>query len=234
MTDNNKNDQPIFSIDQTCFTKYPNFKAGILAMEGVENVVSHEEVQNKKTELENLIREKFSGFTREDLNKLAVIEAYNNYYRQFEKTYHVRSQVESIIKGKSLPGVSAMLDAMFMAELKNMLLTAGHDLDTLKLPVSMAVADGTESYVGMGGSEKKTYAGDLMMKDEQGIISSILNGPDSRTKIMPSTRNVLFAVYIPAEIDKETVLEHLRDIQSTILLFSKNAKTRLLDVFEAN
>ncbi|MFN8595962.1 MAG: hypothetical protein U0559_07245 [Anaerolineae bacterium] len=33
-----------------------------------------------------------------------------------------------------------------MAEIKNLLLTAGHDLDTLQLPVTLDVASGQESY----------------------------------------------------------------------------------------
>ena len=71
------------------------------------------------------------------------------------------------------------------------------------------------------------------MKDEEGVISSILNGPDSRTKITNESRNLMFAVYAPAEIDKTTVLNHLKDIESSIQIFSPNAKTNLLEVFEA-
>lgn len=224
--------QNYFTIDPSCFTKYPNFKAGILIVKNINNVASHSTIGDKKLELESQIRQKFSGFTRDQLNELPIIKAYNDYYKNFQKTYHVRAQVESIINGKSLPNVSALLESMFMAELKNMLLTAGHDVDTLKFPVRLIVANGDESYIAINNSEKKAYQDDLMMVDEEGIISTILTGPDSRTKITPNTKNALFAVYAPAEIDPVSVKKHLEDIEDYLLLFSPELKVSLLEVFE--
>ena len=62
-----------------------------------------------------------------------MIQAYAAYYERFNKTYHVQLQLESVaLKGKSIPRVSALVEAMFMAELENLLLTAGHDLDVVQ------------------------------------------------------------------------------------------------------
>src|SRR3989344_8894462 len=227
------NSQNFFAIDAAVSEKYPGFKAGVLVMQAIENVKSHPEIEKLKAQVVSDIREKYKGFTREDLNKLSVIDDYNKYYKQFDKSYHVKAQVDSVINGKNLPGISALLDAMFMNELKHMLLTAGHDLDSLKLPVAMKVADGSESYVAMNNSKKKVYQNDLYMKDSESIISSIQNGPDSRTKITPTTKNALFATYVPAEIEKEIVLNHLKDIQTAVLTFSPSAQTPLLECFEA-
>lgn len=84
-----------------------------------------------------------------------VLQAYNTYYCRFKKSYQVQLQLESIAwKGKSIPSVSALVEAMFMAEMKNMLLTAGHDLDVLQLPLTLDVSKGTESYQLMRGVNK--------------------------------------------------------------------------------
>ena len=59
--------------------------------------------------------------------------AYVRYYRSFDKTYHVLLQVELIVlKGKSLPGVSPLVDASFMAEVETLALTASHDVARLE------------------------------------------------------------------------------------------------------
>jgi len=220
-----------FAIDPKCNALYPGFKAGILIVEGIHNVQSDGAIQKMKAELEVNIRQQYAGFSREQLGEVPIIKAYNAYYKKFEKTYHVRSQVESIIKGKLMSNISAMLDAMFMAELKNIILTAGHDLDTLELPITLSVGDGIETYVQISGSDKKVHQNDLLMRDVQGIISTIVNGPDSRTKLTAQTKNALFAVYVPAEVPKGVVENHLKDIQNAILIFSKEAQTKLLEVF---
>jgi DNA/RNA-binding domain of Phe-tRNA-synthetase-like protein len=223
--------QEYFTVDPACGQKYPGFKAGILVVTGIANLPTHPGIQEMKGVIEQDIRQKFAGYSREDLNKLPVLDAYNQYYKQFDQTYHVRAQVESVINGKSLPTVSALLDSMFAAELKHMLLTAGHDLDALQLPITLTVADGTETYTAINGKEKTVRQGDLYMRGQAGPISSILNGPDSRTKILPETKNALFAIYAPATIAADIVAAELKDMEHSISLFSPTAQMVLLEVF---
>ena len=73
--------------------------------------------------------------------------AYRDYYKRFDKTYHVQLQLESLLfKGKSIPSVAGLVDAMFMAEMKDWLLTAGHDLDSLQLPLRLEATTGVTGW----------------------------------------------------------------------------------------
>jgi DNA/RNA-binding domain of Phe-tRNA-synthetase-like protein len=142
-------------------------------------------------------------------------------------------QLESIVlKGKSIPSVAALVEAMFMAEMKDMLLTAGHDLDSLHLPLSLGVATGTERYTLLRGEEQALKAGDMMISDQMGVISSILYGPDQRTQITPDTRNVIFTVYAPPGIDEHTVAGHLQSIKENVMVFAPQAQVELLKVYK--
>ena len=124
------------------------------------------------------------------------MQAYNNHYKRFKKSYHVQPQLESIAwKGKSIPTVSALVEAMFMAEMKNLLLTAGHDLDIVQLPLTLDVSKGTESYTLMRGEEQILKPGDMMISDQLGIISDVIYGPDRRTQITADTRHAVFTTY---------------------------------------
>lgn len=62
------------------------------------------------------------------------------------------------------------------------------------------------------------------MRDAEGVISSVLYGPDHRTHILSETRQVLFAVYAPAGIQREQLIGHLRDIQENVRLFCPDAR----------
>ncbi len=168
------------------------------------------------------------------LATLPTVQPYVAYYAKFKKTYHVLLQLESVaLKGKPLPRVAALVEAMFMAELKNQLLTAGHDLDSLREPIQLDVAKGGEHYTLLNGKEETLKAGDMFIADAEGVTSSILYGPDYRTRITPETRNVLFTVYAPPGIDHFAVRHHLEDIQTYVRLIAPEARTELLIVHSA-
>ena len=213
---------------------HPDAHAGVLVMNAVENPPAHPELEKRKRSLENNLRAKFAGQDAHALDGYGPIPAYSAYYRLFKKSYHVQGQLASIIfKGRPIPSVAALVEAMFVAELKNGLLTAGHDLDRLRFPVTLHAAGGEERYTLLGGQEQTLKAGDMFMADRQGVISSIIYGPDQRTQIHSATRNVLFAVYAPAGIAASTVRAHLEDIRNLVQIVSPRAAVRLMHVFSA-
>ena len=177
------------------------------------------------------MRARLGAFDRAALDDYGLLPAYAAYYKPFKKTYHVRGQLESVLfKGRSLPRVAALVEAMFMAELKNLVLTAGHDQDRLQGAVTVRVATGSETYTVMRGQDQTLKAGDMYMADEAGVISSILYGPDQRTQITADTTRVLFASYAPAGVPAPSVRVHLEDIRDYVLAVSPGAEVDLLEV----
>ena len=196
----------MFEVTSAWRSAYPEAHAGVLVMRAVSNPAHDPALESRKAALEEGLRSQFSGQDRATIASHPILRAYGEYYRQFKKTYHIQLQLESIVlKGKSIPSVAALVEAMFMAEMKELLLTAGHDLDLLHLPLTLDVATGTERYTLLRGEEQVLKAGDMMISDQNGVISSIVYGPDQRTQIIPDTRNVIFTVYAPPGIDEQTV-----------------------------
>jgi DNA/RNA-binding domain of Phe-tRNA-synthetase-like protein len=197
----------ILKVSDRWKSTYPDAHAGILVISNVTNPSYHPELESQKADLERQLRSRFSDQDKSAIEALPIIQAYSDYYNQFKKTYHVQLQLESIVfKGKNLPSGAALVEAMFMAEVQNMLLTAGHDFESLELPITLDVSRGDERYTLLRGQEQILKPGDMLMADRAGIISSILYGPDQRTQIKSSTRNVMFAVYAPQGIDEQAVL----------------------------
>jgi DNA/RNA-binding domain of Phe-tRNA-synthetase-like protein len=216
------------SVSDSWKTAYPGAVVGIMVLGNVANPKKSAALDDKKRELENLLRSQVS--TKSDLEALPIIQAYSTYYKAFRKNYHVLFQLESVaLKGKSLPDVAALVEAMFAAELKNMLLTAGHDLNALELPVRLDISKGHEQYVMLNGKEQSLKPGDMMMADNQGIISSVIYGPDRRTRIKQDTKKALFVVYAPPGVGEDQVTHHLQDIRDYVELFSPDLD---VDTFE--
>lgn len=225
----------MFQISDGWKSIYPQAHVGVLVMRGVINPPHHAELERQRAVLEEQIRARFAGQERPQIAAHPVLQAYEAYYKRFKKTYHVQLQLESILlKGKSIPGVAALVEAMFMAEMDDLLLTAGHDLDSLQLPVTLNAAQGGETYVTLRGFEQALKAGDMFIADSAGILSSIIYGPDERTQISPRTRNALFTVYAPEGIGPALVEVHLRKIEQNVLTIAPRAQTELLSVFGAD
>jgi DNA/RNA-binding domain of Phe-tRNA-synthetase-like protein len=225
----------IFEVSEVWKAAFPQAHVGVLVIRDVVNPAHHADLDREKESLENQLRSRFAGQTRGDLDQLQVLQAYTAYYKRFKKTYHVQLQLESIVfKGKSIPGVTVLVEAMFMAEVKNMLLTAGHDLDVLQLPIRLDISQGSETYTVLRGQPQQLKPSDMLIADRAGIISNILCGPDQRKRIQPTTQNAMFTVYAPDGISGQAVLEHLHDIEHYVHIVAPEARVEMFQLFGAD
>jgi hypothetical protein len=71
----------------------------------------------------------------------------------------------------------------------------------------------------------------MMIADDEGILSSVIYGPDRRTQINTDTEQALFTVYAPPGIQEQAVYAHLQDIQAYVLLVAPQAEPELLQVY---
>ncbi|MEW6690754.1 MAG: phenylalanine--tRNA ligase beta subunit-related protein [Pseudomonadota bacterium] len=203
---------------------HPGAAIGLLELSGVANSRVSSALNERKQRVETRLRERCKGFARPDFLALPVMAAYERYYKRFGKTYHVQLQVESIVlKGKSLPSVSPLVDANFAAEVETLVLTAGHDAAKLQGAVCIDVSREGDRITQMNGTARDIRAGDMIMRDTQGVSCSILYGQDNRSPISPATSHVLYVAYAPAGVPKEAVEAQLRGIEENVRLFAPEA-----------
>ena len=203
----------------------PNIPFGIMVMHNVQNPKNHPILNAEKKELEEHIRKIYGHLNRAELKQTSPLMEYNAFYKQFKKTYHVQLQIESIAhKQKALPSVASLVEAMFMAELKNQLLTAGYDYDKLQGPLEVTFSTGENSFIGIGGKEKNPPSKDVVLSDNNNILGSILCGPDHQCRITEQTTNVLFAIYGVPNISQSDIHNHLDDIANYVRIISPDAR----------
>lgn len=206
---------------------HPGAVIGLLEVSRVtNNHASSPTLDARKREVVSRLRAKYKDFSRQDFLSIPAMAAYQKYYKRFSKTYHVLLQLESIVlKGKSLPNVSLLVDANFTAEVETLALTAGHDVSKLSGSIVMDVARAGDQFTQMGGAVKSALVGDMVMRDEFGVCCSIIHGQDERSPITPETTHALYVVYAPAGVPVEAVQKQLQKIEEHIRLFSPEAVT---------
>lgn len=224
----------IVTVSDAWKAAWPGATVGALAMSNVTNPAQHAGLERWVAGHEAALRARFAGTDRAALAALPELQAYAPYYKRYGKTYHVRLQLESVaLKGRPITRSSALVSAMVTNEFRHLLLTAGHDLDAMQPPVTLTVASGDERYRLLDGREQTAQRGDMMMTDGGGVISSVLYGPDQRTRITPDTRRVLFAVYAPPGIAEAAVAQHLEALQAAVRVFSPEAAVEALEIHVA-
>ena len=207
-------------------TAHPGGIVGLLELSGVDNTARGDALERRKRATETHLRERYRDCTRAQLVALPVMAAYVRHYRRFDKTYHVLLQLESIVaKGRSLPSVSPLVDANFTAEVETLVLTAGHDVAKLAGPVSIDVARHGDQLTQMSGAAKAVPAGDMVMRDAQGVACSIVYGQDNRSPISHDTCRVLYVAYGPAGVPAERVDMHLQLVEDYVRLIAPAAIT---------
>jgi DNA/RNA-binding domain of Phe-tRNA-synthetase-like protein len=193
-------------------------------MRGVANPPVSTALDDAKRALEAELAAQWAGKSRAELRADPVLGVYDAYYRRFGQNYHVQMQIESVaLKGKPIPSRAALVEAMFMAELATGILTAVHDLDRIEGDVVVDVATGDEAYVRYDGAEERCKPGDMYMRDDGGVLTSVAQGPTNHGLVTPDTAAAVFCLYAPVGIPVATVEVHLDLIERNVRLISPNA-----------
>ena len=213
-------------LDAACAAEYPGLVVGFLEARGVaeEYLTGRRGLDLRRAELEQELRRRFAALDRATLSGLPPFPAYAAYYRRFKKTYHVLLQLESVVlRQRGILSPHALVQVMFMAELESRLLTAAHDAQAIEGDVVVRTANGAEEFVGLDGQDHRLKPGDLHMADEVGVISSVIYGPDSRTRVHPGTEQVLYTVYGVPGVDPSDVRLHLDRLEEYVKLVAPEA-----------
>lgn len=221
----------IFETTPAWRASHPGAPCGVLALRGVANPEHAPALDGEKAALQADLRARFGALDRAAIRESGLLPSYAAYYKRWGQRYHVGLQIESIAqKGKEIPRVAALVEAMFVAELRTRILTAGHDLDALTMPVRLDDGTGEERYQTPRGEEVTVKPGDMYMADSQGVISAIVTGPAACGRITPATTAVLFAAYGVPGIPASAIEDHLTEIERLVRLVSPAAETTLRHV----
>lgn len=212
----------MLSIDATVDWKetHSGGLIGLLEISGLDNTRSESALEREKRAVEDRLRAKYAGFSREDFLALPVMGAYHRYYRKFGYTYHVLLQLESLVhKGKPLPSVSPLVDSNFASELETLILTAGHDVANLSRPVLIDVAREGDYITQMNGKRVHVPVGDMLMRAGPDPACTILRGQDNRSPISKGTTHVLYVAYAPVGVTEDQVRTQLDGIERVVRMF---------------
>ena len=163
--------------------------------------------------------ESFKLYKRELLRKmrrranLAQIEERINLYNQFFREWdypcplpgHFKRTIEM-----GFPIVNLYIDTHIIAEMCHGILMAIQDLDRFQGEWRLELANEGETFQGVSGNVIRCKKEEIILRDEEGIVCSLFQGPDFRTRIETSSKNIVIYVFTAPGIQEEHIAKGLQ------------------------
>jgi hypothetical protein len=163
--------------------------------------------------------EPFKLFKRDLLRKmrrranLAQIEERINLYNRFFKEWgypcplpgHFNRTIEM-----GFPIVNLYIDTHIIAEMYHGILMAIQDLERFHGEWKLDLAAEGETFQGVSGKTIRCKEKEIILRDGEGIVCSLFQGPDFRTRVEPTSKDIVVYVFTAPGIQGEQVSSGLQ------------------------
>ena len=119
---------------------------------------------------------------------------------------------------------------MFLSKLESMFFNRTRPVE-ITVAITIESGPGNDNYRSILGKDITAVEGNLAICDGMSVISSIIWGPDFKSRITSSTTEVLFAIYVPPGIETDYIETDLRRLEEGIKTFSSSSVRANLQVF---
>ena len=163
--------------------------------------------------------ESFKLYKRELLRKmrrranLAQLEERINLYDQFFKEWGYPCPLPGHFKravGMGFPIINLYIDAHIIAEMCHGILMAIQDLDRFQGEWRLDLAWEGETFQAVSGKMIRCKGDEIVLRDGEGMVCSLFQGPDFKTRVEPASKNIVVYVFMAPGIQEEHVSDGLR------------------------
>lgn len=163
--------------------------------------------------------ESFKLYKRELLRKmrrkanLVQLEERINHYDQFFKEWgylcplpgHFKRTIEM-----GFPIINLYIDTHIIAEMCHGILMAIQDLDRFQGEWKLDLAQEGETFQGVSGKMIRCKEDEIVLRDKEGMVCSLFQGPDFKTRVEPASKNIVIYIFTAPRIQEEHVSDGLR------------------------
>jgi DNA/RNA-binding domain of Phe-tRNA-synthetase-like protein len=192
------------TITDAYHRRFPNLNFGVGTVQNCTYIEKSEAFKLYKRELLRKMRRR---------SNLAQIQERINLYDQFFKEWgypcplpgHLKRTIEM-----GFPIVNLYIDTHIIAEMCHGILMAIQDLDRFHGPWRLHLAKEGETFQGVSGRMISCKEEEIVLRDETGTVCSLFQGPDFRTKVDASSRNIVVYVFTAPGIQEEQISNGLQ------------------------
>ena len=166
----------------------------------------------EKSELFKLYKRELLRKMRRKAN-LVQLEERIHLYDQFFKEWgypcplpnHLKRTIEM-----GFPIVNLYIDTHIIAEMCHGVLMAIQDLDRFQGEWRLDLAQEGETFQGVSGKMIRCKEDEIVLRDGEGMVCSLFQGPDFKTRVEPTSKNIVVYIFTAPGIEEEHVSDGLQ------------------------
>ena len=116
------------------------------------------------------------------------------------------------VQEKGLPGGSPLVKALLLSEMSTGLLMGAQDAAAIQGPLVFDLAEEGETFRGMR-SDVLCRKDEIILIDSEGIIATLFQGPDRRTRLNKNTKDIVFFVFSVPGVSATHVREAVESVR---------------------
>ena len=205
-------DLPNVILSNKYLESYPAIPFGVGTVWGCIPKRIREAVATKRTLYEKAMKERSEEIEIQ-------IRAYNSFFKKKGYKCPLPNQFRTAVQ-RGIPHIMPYVDVLLLCELGNGVLMGIQDLDAVIGNLTLDVTSKGEQFPGFRGLVT-CRDNEIVLRDEKGIIASYFQGPDKRTEVTKTSRNILLYGFFAQNI-KSAVVEHA--LQQAVELLSNTGK----------
>ena len=181
-------------INKQIFERIPSLKVGVLVLSGVDNKADISKFFDSEIEL--ITKNLTSRFDGVELGEYPLVQTWREIYKSFGEK-KARSSIESLIRrilsGKGLYRINPLVDLYNLASLHFELPCGGEDVDSMKAPLELTVANGSEVFLPLGATQTENpNNGEIIYKSGDVVVCRNFNYRESDiTKLTEDTTRAI-------------------------------------------
>lgn len=156
---------------------------------------------NARVEADEILRETHRLVGENAALLIKKSETITDFYKALgsSRKSHIETLLRAAAAGKPFKPVHPMVDAILCAELETATLMGVHDAAKIEGAVSLDLPPDGDIFEGIGGKTVVPLGVDLVLRDRVGTWASYTLGPDKRTLVDGSSRDLfMFVFFNPA------------------------------------
>ncbi len=137
------------------------------------------------------------------------IDLYDRFFKEWEYPCPLPGHFNRAVE-MGFPIVNLYIDAHIIAEMYHGILMAIQDLNRFKGEWRLDLSREGEMFEGVSGKTVRCKEGEIILRDEEGIVCSLFQGPDFKTRVEPVSKDIVVYVFTAPGIDEGQVSDGLR------------------------
>jgi hypothetical protein len=147
-----------------------------------------------KKQVSILVERTVESLSAQDESRQANLFEFDRFFKANQQKFPLIKQISSAAS-RGIPPVPDPVRALLALEAATGILMGVQNLDAIDSFVTLDCLESAESFIGMRGEPVNCTEEQIVVRDKQGIIASLFDGPDKRTAVNPDGRNLLFYVF---------------------------------------